>query len=216
LAEEPFARGTDERPQRLHISGASLGYRDAGFDDLTVPSAHKFLRALGLQSRIPLAERSLETLPRPDKPWFHVEHTPIEVAATLLWTLLDQLMQLGVYRLDGEHSREFRDSADSATIEPRLKPGSPKPQPENPRAVRTREVPNSHQAVGATADQRLVPRTSERSRSAQKVDGLKETGLARRICADDQVPTRVKRQVRGLDAPDVLDLQPIQPHPTAG
>ena len=69
--------------------------------------------------------------------------------------------------------------------------------------------------LGAGPNQCLAACRAERPAAAQKEDRLEQAGLARGVLAGDQVAAAVEFQLRPLDAPEVLDCEPLEAHRVA-
>ena len=101
----------------------------AGLQQLRIPGTDDPFRRFGPQRGVSLLQRPLVPPPLLHEPWFHVEHSPIQVASALLRALLDQPMYLGVDRLHRQDGRQLGEAADPVCPPPgpRTPPGCSEP-----------------------------------------------------------------------------------------
>src|SRR5690349_1536533 len=88
-------------------------------DQLAIPGA--YFGSPYPEGSVPLLERSVVPGPVNSKGWFHVEHEPVEPAATPLGTLINQLVDLGIDRLDRQHARQLQQRCRWLPIDPRAR-----------------------------------------------------------------------------------------------
>ena len=162
--------------------------------------------SLGPQRGVALLQRPLVATPVLHEPWFHVEHTPIEVTAALLRPLLDQSMHLRVDRLHRQDRRELGEAADPLSRRARLETLTAVTDPDWPQTLAGLEATGQQQLLLALANQGLVARRAERAATAQEENRLEQAGLAGGVGSADQVAATVEFQVGGFDAAEIADF----------
>src|SRR5262245_57626802 len=91
-------------------------------DHLGTPSADRVVVSAALEGRVSLAQRAMKSLPGKQELRFHVEHTPVEKAASALRSFLDQLVNPGLDDLHWQRDVECRQRVDIGTANARGQP----------------------------------------------------------------------------------------------
>ena len=83
------------------------------FDEFAIPDLGILT---GLQGGVALTQSAAVAQPVRQKLWFHVEHSPVQPAATLCRTALHQPMDVGVDDLDEDDGRQLSQRLGVATV----------------------------------------------------------------------------------------------------
>ena len=92
FTKEPLQYRLQDWPQAIEISLAKLSNPLARARHLDLPGLKVGITATIAQHAVALAQRALVTTPILEKPVFHVEHPPIEIAAAFLGDAANQLV----------------------------------------------------------------------------------------------------------------------------
>lgn len=210
-------RATQQRVDRTLPVGDDAADGDASpvrdglsrFGELSVPDpgARETLTA---QGGIALLQRALVARPLRREPMFHVEHGPVEPATAVAGALLDQAMDVGVQGLHGPSAREFGERFDPCPVEA----ATGRVRDLDAERVGNRSVgpAEDDQSRPSMPDQLVRVARAEGPPPPEQVRRLEERSLAGPVRPPDDVDSGVKRQLRPLDAAQVLDEQVRERH----
>jgi len=115
-AAEAFKSLCEARDQAFQRSLPSFGYGHPVLHELTIPS--RDLAVACTQRGVALLQSAVVASPMQTKGWFHVEHQPVEPASPPFWTLINELVNLGIDCLDGKHAGELEQGQRIRTVDP--------------------------------------------------------------------------------------------------
>ena len=141
------------------------------------------------QPRVPLAQGFLQALPGLQKPWFHVEHTPVEKLPTNLGRAFQQAEAVGIDELNRQGLGQLRRTTGILPVDTNLELTL--------TLTRYAEIAQptiflAHLTEHGTAnllvlDNRLQPGAAKGTGQPEQMHSLKQTGLAAAIGAKEDI-----------------------------
>ncbi len=195
----------------LHIGSAGLGNVFSGLRQLGLP---------GIQScRIPshasmpkqgiaLTQGALVTTPMLEERLFHVEHSPIEVAAPLFPGAGNQGMGAGFETDDSAMGHQITQRARRLAIQMHLPSMSLTTESQSMHACGHVDDLCIHaHAVAFALHQRIPCTAAEGTAVGKQIDRFQHAALAGPVGSDDQVDAGIELETNIIEAAQALDLQ---------
>ncbi|MCY1174005.1 hypothetical protein D9M73_141910 [compost metagenome] len=144
------------------------------------------------EPRVPLAQRLLEALPGRHEALFHVEHSPVEELPTNLRRSFQQTETVRVDQLQRQRFGKLRSAPGIFSVDTNLKFALTIPRyPQIALATFGKAYLAEHSARRLLVlNDRLQPRTAERTGKTEKMNGLKQAGLSAAVGAVEDIDTR--------------------------